>query len=283
MVARKKRVGKYQQDKRKYDKWVKEGRGQGIGELYIPWLYIWDLPSLGLSIRVPSLKSGRFVHLFSLLEFANFLLFESHPNVVDIREQFPLDVEITRKIADQNNWPHSRAIDCDMVMTTDLVVDFINMPYPRMAVQVKPSELIDRNSLTKRNLSIESLYWDIKKTKFEVFTEKKCPKAVINNLSWMLAPRWRKNDHHFLSDLAYFYAEAFSRHPDYYIPEITNELNERLTNKHPRYCGDAQCFTEVRELLAKYYLRFNINIPFQNLKGKDIQVNHKTILLGGDL
>ena len=55
---------------------IKDGRGQGFGKQYRPWLYVQDVPSEGRSHRIYSHKTGRVHHLLSDLELAAFLVFE---------------------------------------------------------------------------------------------------------------------------------------------------------------------------------------------------------------
>jgi len=55
--------------------YLKEGRGQGRGKDYKPWLQIQDLPSRGLTTRIKGWKTGRKHHLFSKLETSVFLYF----------------------------------------------------------------------------------------------------------------------------------------------------------------------------------------------------------------
>lgn len=43
----------------KYNRFIKEGRGQGIGKEYKPWLTVQDYPSLGRVSRVFGWKTGR--------------------------------------------------------------------------------------------------------------------------------------------------------------------------------------------------------------------------------
>ena len=40
-------------DYQHYLRYLKEGRGQGIGVDYKPWIYIHDFPSRGVSARIP--------------------------------------------------------------------------------------------------------------------------------------------------------------------------------------------------------------------------------------
>ena len=55
---------------------IKDGRGQGYGEKYQPWLRVQDVPSDGRSHRIFSHKTKRIHHLLSDLELATFLLFD---------------------------------------------------------------------------------------------------------------------------------------------------------------------------------------------------------------
>ena len=41
---------------------IKDGRGQGFGKQYRPWLYVQDVPSEGRSHRIYSHKTGVTVH-----------------------------------------------------------------------------------------------------------------------------------------------------------------------------------------------------------------------------
>ena len=61
--------------KRKYcfddagiEKLQSEGRGQGSGSDYLPWIRAHDINSIGLTSRIPGWKSGRIHHFLSKLE-----------------------------------------------------------------------------------------------------------------------------------------------------------------------------------------------------------------------
>lgn len=72
------------------EKLIKEGRGQGHGSDYKPWINIQDVPSLGRVSRIKGIKTNRQHEFLSDLERNFFYLLEYSNNVVDIREQFPL-------------------------------------------------------------------------------------------------------------------------------------------------------------------------------------------------
>lgn len=82
----------------KNERWIKEGRGQGVGNNYKPWFSVRDVASEGRSHRVYGHLTNRTHHLLSDLELATFLLLQWRPTTTDIREQFPLDPTYTKQI-----------------------------------------------------------------------------------------------------------------------------------------------------------------------------------------
>lgn len=116
---------RYGFDDDKLARFLKEGRGQGYGQSYRPWLTIQDVSSLGRSSRIRGRKTAREHHLLSDMETALFLLLDWSDSVTDIREQFPLDRDETRRIATEMGVRHPADAQSktDIVMTTDFVVD----------------------------------------------------------------------------------------------------------------------------------------------------------------
>lgn len=91
----------------KIEKWIKEGRGSGVGSEYKPWLKIQDVASKGRSTRLKGIKTNRQHEFLSDLERNYFYLTEYSDVVVDIREQFPLlPLEETIVIADELGIKH---------------------------------------------------------------------------------------------------------------------------------------------------------------------------------
>ncbi|MFD2043362.1 hypothetical protein ACFSTA_03080 [Ornithinibacillus salinisoli] len=68
----------------KNEKWLKEGRGQGEGENYKPWLKIQDVPSEGTAPRHKGWKAKRIYHLMSELELHYLYELEWSDMVLDI-------------------------------------------------------------------------------------------------------------------------------------------------------------------------------------------------------
>ena len=102
---------------------IKEGRGQGSGANYKPWLRIHEVPSQGLSHRIYSFKTKRTHHLLSNLELGVFLTLDWMDHVQDIREQYPLLRDETIEIASTNGIKHPNIRGINQVMTSDFLID----------------------------------------------------------------------------------------------------------------------------------------------------------------
>lgn len=178
---------RYSIDEGKISRFLKEGRGQGHGLSYSPWLTVQDISSRGRSSRVHSLKTGREHHLLSDIETAIFFLLDWSDAVTDIREQFPLDRDETRRIAADMGVRHPRDTNSgvDIVMTTDFLVDIrIGNGSKLLARSAKPaSELDDDRAIEKQE--IERRYWDAKNTDWGLVTDRDLPAQRIKNLRWL--------------------------------------------------------------------------------------------------
>jgi hypothetical protein len=114
---------RYVFDEARVQRFIAQGRGQGFGPAYRPWLQIQDVPSSGRSHRPCGVKSRRVHHLLSDGEWKCFLKFESASNVIEIQEQFPLDRLETFRIARRLGFKHPRTLDgTPYVMTLDFLV-----------------------------------------------------------------------------------------------------------------------------------------------------------------
>lgn len=101
-----------------------EGRGRGRGSAYRPWIKVSDISSNGRSRRAWSPKTGRTHHLLSDVEYHLFLALEWARDVIDIREQYPIDRDITLEIARTSGIKHPfyPGAHVPTVMTVDFMV-----------------------------------------------------------------------------------------------------------------------------------------------------------------
>lgn len=178
---------RYGFDENKLTRFLNEGRGQGYGSEYRPWLLVQDVSSLGRSTRIYSRKTRREHHLLSDIETALFLLFDWSDAVTDIREQFPLDREETRRIAADMGVRHPADTQSrtDIVMTTDFVVNVqVGDTNMLAARSVKPASELDKPRTLEKQ-EIERRYWHNKGVDWGLVTNLDLPTQRIKSLRWL--------------------------------------------------------------------------------------------------
>jgi hypothetical protein len=182
-VAKRKRVINERVIKRR----LKEGRGQGRGADYQPWLRIQDVPSQGLATRVKGWKTGRCHHFLSKLECQYFYILEWSPVVSDIREQYPLELNRTLAIAERLGITHPTdpRTRQSIVMTTDFVntIDQAGKPIDQARSIKYSQELSSERALEK--LEIERVYWSDGGIDWGIVTEHEVEPILAANVSWI--------------------------------------------------------------------------------------------------
>lgn len=253
---------RYEFDETKIARFHKEGRGTGIGKDYKPWLTVQDVSSLGRSSRVYCFKTGRDHHFLSDLETDLFHLLNWSDAVVDIREQFPLDREVTRMLAGKMGivHPQDTRTQTDIVMTTDLVIDVRDNGKTRVkALSVKPtSELNNKRTLEK--LELDRRCWQRDGTPWGLVTERDLPATRVAMLRWlheMQSLEGLKVPHpDYWSDRCECFLGELSRVRGGLIQDFIRHLEERCTFEP----GDAM--TVLRHLAATKRIAINLDKPF---------------------
>lgn len=178
---------RYGFDEEKLARFLKEERGQGHGKSYRPWLTVQDVSSSGRSSRIYSRKTNREHHFLSDIETALFLLLDWSDSVTDIREQFPLDREETRRIAADMGVRHpaDSQSQTDIVMTTDFLVNLRSDDnIAEVARSVKPVSELD-NVRTLEKQEIERRYWHAKGVDWGLVTDLDLPAQRVKSLRWL--------------------------------------------------------------------------------------------------
>jgi len=169
------------------ERYLKEGRGKGEGPNYKPWLNVGEFSSRGRVHRIRGLKTNREHQLFSDVERDLFMLLEWSADVTDIREQFPLDRDLTMEIAAAHGikHPYYPGTQTPAVMTTDFLVTKIYNGHPVLvAFNAKTTtEAEDARSLEK--LEIHRLYWDGMGFAHHVVFDSTIPKVMTRNIEWI--------------------------------------------------------------------------------------------------
>nr|WP_226898588.1 TnsA endonuclease N-terminal domain-containing protein [Mangrovicoccus algicola] len=119
------------------------------------------------------------------------MIYDWLDDVVDIREQYPLDRDDTRRIAEAIGVRHpaETQTQTDIVMSTDLVVDFSTDGTAKtIARAVKHSQALEEPR-TLEKLEIERRYWFENGVDFGIITERELPNEPVKTLRWLLGYR----------------------------------------------------------------------------------------------
>ena len=160
---------------------LKEGRGTGTGADYKPWILAREFGSIGTESVFNDWKHGRPIQCLSQAEKKVYMVMRFRDDVIDIREQYPLDISITRFIARKYDMPHP--CDAHTYMTTDFLVTHKNADGSQFlkAYSVKPNENAVKNYMTN-NIFIEQMYWAIKGIHLHLIYSDMLDKFYVENI-----------------------------------------------------------------------------------------------------
>ncbi len=262
---------RYGIDEDKIARFVKEGRGLGHGAEYSPWLTVQDVSSRGRSSRIHGVKTGREHHLLSDMETATFLLLDWSNAVIDIREQFPLERDVTQQIATEMGVLHpiDSQTQTDIVMTTDFLVDVqTGNGAMQFARSVKPCGELD-NDRTLEKQEIERRYWEIKKVDWGLITEKDLPSQRIKNLHWlhemnslehMVAPY-----HGYWEDRCARFLACFHQATDMTIKRFIHQLESTQGFSVGEGLMALRHLVAVKQIVMDLDAKFDMNAPLNVL------------------
>jgi hypothetical protein len=167
-----------------YRRYIREGRGQGAGSVYKPWITVRDFPSLGVVSRVKGQTTGRVYHLMSGNETSLFYCLDWSDSVLDIREQYPLsDLTDAVRIAEraQIRYPYDNKSGFPYVMTSDF---YVEMKGGSVILSVKPASELEKPRVLEK-LEIERRYWSARGVKWELVTEREINRTKARNIEWL--------------------------------------------------------------------------------------------------
>ncbi len=169
---------------------------------YKPWNTIRQSHTYGQGQEILNRFNDRTIHLYSRGERQLFVLLEAMPNVIDIKEQFPLPLNETLDLASELNIKHPGAykerfendgIVPAKTMTSDLVVTF-RLPNDEEKVVVysfKYQQSLDylANPRTAKRtwdkLKLEREYWQREEIEWVLMTEQCYSPIYIYNLEYL--------------------------------------------------------------------------------------------------
>ena len=176
-------------DSNKLNRWIKEGRGQGEGKEYKPWLTVQDFPSMGRVTRVFGWTTQRIHHFFSDTQLKYFYLLDWEEKVIDIREHYPLiDLEVV--LNDTSDLRLDKFIDRKTketyILTTTFLITLLNSDGQKSfaARSIKyASELSKKSTIEK--LEIERRYWKAQGIDWGIVTNKDINDVRAKNIEWV--------------------------------------------------------------------------------------------------
>lgn len=223
-------------DENKLKKYISEGRGQGVGKDYKPWITIHDFPSDGFSSRQPGWKSNRVCHFLSNNELRYFYLLEWADNVTDIREQYPMKLEDTLRIAEQLGIKHpiNTKNDVPYVMTSDFMITMSdNGKETNIVRTIKPASNLEKKNVIE-HFEIERRYWAEMDVDWGIVTDKDIPRTFVSNIEW-----------------AYYsyYLDSYNELSIQELPYYGEILKERLQEYDGRIVHVASAFDKEMNLI----------------------------------
>jgi len=203
-----------------YEKYIAEGRGQGEGKDYRPWIRIQDFASLGTVSRIYSSKTKRVHHLLSNNEKYYFYLLEWSENIMDIREQFPLsDIKTAMDVAANAGirYPTDKNSGFPYVMTCDFM---LTTPHGLKARTVKQASELSNPRIVEK-LEIERQYWKRLGIDWKLVADRGIDIPKARAIEWV-----RQDDNTFVYDDFIVMAEAKQRFASAHSPiAVANSLD----------------------------------------------------------
>ncbi len=173
----------------KYQKGMKDGLGTGRGVDYTPYLTVRGSSTQGKVSRYLGIKTGRVHHLLSTHELDYMVILDWSDKVVDIREQFPLDLARTIEIANRLGIRHPVETKSRFpsVRTTDFLIDIQTQSgIQTVARTVKPSSKLQSRRVVEL-FEIERTYWAERDVDWGIVTEQELPFHLCTNLKDILS------------------------------------------------------------------------------------------------
>jgi len=200
-------------DENKLKKWIQEGRGQGEGKDYKPWLTVQDFPSKGRVTRAFGWKTKRTHHFFTDTETRYFYLLEWEDNVLDIREHYPLfNCEEVIENKDGLNFDlfKDKGTGTPYILSTSFLITLKkpNGKITYLARSLKADYELERKTALER-LEIERRYWQSQNIDWGIVTQKEIPVVKAKNIEWIHSSLYPADERGFTDEEADYYCNAF--------------------------------------------------------------------------
>lgn len=240
----------------------REGRGKGRGATYLPWILTTDFYSRGRTHELYSHKTRRSHQLLSDAERNCFVMLEWSKDIVDIREQYPLDRDASLEVAKEIKvrHPYYPGAHVPAVMTLDFLVTRVVDGKDRFsAYSVKTAADLETPAVIER-LELERDVCQRADIPYHLVVKEQMPKVKVANLLWI---RDAQLDKDAIEPHEGFYEEHMSRmFQDLSVTRFDGSLVD--------YCSsyDRRCSVEpgtglrvARMLMSRRALTMDLNNP----------------------
>lgn len=238
-----------------------EKRGTGRFAEYQPWNRIQDTASSSLVTRIKGWKTGRMHQILSQLQLQFFYLLEWSSQVIDIREQFPLDQAETIALAGEigsdklaEQITGGNLVCLEFLITTKNIIGT-----KEIARTVAGSNFLTNKNLIEK-LEIQRRYWAFRNIDWGIITETEIDSTIVKNIEWV----------HPLLDaccLAPLTGGQIRQAKSLLIPKIQEqnltlrEITAACDEKLNLAAGGA--LSIVRHLIANKLIAVDITVPIQ--------------------
>ncbi|KGP76355.1 TnsA endonuclease [Desulfosporosinus sp. Tol-M] len=235
------------------------------GKAYKPFIMIQDVPSLGRSSRPRGIKTGRQHDFLSDLERNYFMILEFMDNVVDIREQFPLEAKETLLIAEELGIKHpaNPTTKEAITMTSDFCITLGDGNSLRDIIRTTKykKDLVERRVIEK--FTIEKTYWERQGLDWGIVTEEEVDKNYSQNVSDIL-------DYYDLNDNEAFRDISFEERDDIIIAFLQRLIDSPKTVRQISSLFEKDLHLEkgtgialFKHLIAKKYISIDLFAPLR--------------------
>lgn len=240
------------------EKRLKDGRGQGSGLTYQPWIKTTDLCSKGTECCLTGTIIKRDYHFLSKLERDFFLItqFRHERKIMDLREQYPLlSLDSTRQIASEYQIRHPQMYGEDKVMTSDLVITYRDdNGRTGLAVRsLKYTSELEGNERVLEKLALEEEWWRRKGVvNWKIITEEQVnpnEAKAINHLN-----QFREIP----QDISKFSADFLTEIKNFPANTTVRKLIEHFTDKYS--LKQMNGLTLYKNLLSRKKLKIDFRI-----------------------
>lgn len=212
-----------------------------------------DFSSRGQMRRIKSRTTGRVVYLMSKLEYMLFILLDTDPNVIDIREQYPHDLGLSLQTAFDLGINHPPQKDAEKKpLTTDFVVTLKGLEHQPFGLYVKYLNDLD-NWRTIEKLQLERASLERQSIPLFIVTEEELCQKTHLTLEWILGASLDNCDEEELLSHVSTIERAFSTHPNKLIQRSLVDLDKEFAEEPGTFLYRFQQLVQ----LGVFYLEFD--------------------------